>query len=85
MTIAGLGFIQCPKVLAEKMIPNRSVEESSVNTPRLHLLKNEWIPPSPGKSSILSFWLVPYTPPFEDADHLEPQVMHSLIMKVNDH
>lgn len=84
-TMAGLGFIQCPKVLAEKMIPNRSFEEGSVNTPRQHLLKNEWVPFSPVKSSILSFWNVPPTPPFEDEDHLEPQVMHTLIMKVNNH
>lgn len=80
-TIAGLGFIHCPKVLAEKMIPNRS---SSVNTSRQHLLKNEWVPPSPVKSSTLSLWNVPPISPFEDEDHLEPQVVHTLIMKAND-
>lgn len=84
-TIAGLEFIQCPKVLAEKMIPNRSVEDSSVNTFRQHLLKNEWVPPSPVKSPTHSFWNVPLIPPFEDSDHLEPQVVHTLIMKANDH
>jgi len=94
-TFAGLGFIQCPNVLAAKIDTHHLlVEESSAKIPRLHILDELKVPvaspPSLANKSIISFWHYPsqeiHTIPFvRDAEvENDPQLVHFLLMKLND-